>query len=145
MPKISRRLIIWLIVLAVVIAVFFTLILPGNKAETLPTSELISDLQQGKSPSGGNYTTADLTIKDTSLTAVIDGVTYTTTIPSDFDAFQVFATQIDQGSVTVNYQGPTWWGKWGVIIVTAIASLFVGACFGYLRGRAAIGTRSKPK
>ncbi len=31
MPKISRSLIIWLIVLAVVIAVFFTLMSPGTK------------------------------------------------------------------------------------------------------------------
>ena len=127
MPKISRSLIIWLVVLAVVIAVFFTLISPGNKAETLPTSELISDLQQGKSPSGGNYTTAVLTIKDTSLTAVIDDKTYTTTIPADFDAFQVFASQIGNGTVTVNYQGASRWGSWGTILINFLPLILFGA------------------
>ena len=127
MPKISRSLIIWLVVLAVVIAIFFTLISPGNKTETLPTSELISDLQQGRSPAGGNYTTADLTIKDTSLTAVIDGKTYTTTIPSDFNASQVFATQIEQGTVTYNYQGPSRWGSWGTILINFLPLILFGA------------------
>jgi cell division protease FtsH len=127
MPKISRSLIIWLVVLAVVIAVFFTLISPGNKAETLPTSELISDLQQGKSPSGGNYTTAVLTIKDTSLTAVIDDKTYTTTIPADFDASQVFAAQIEQGKVTYNYQGAGRWGSWGTILINFLPLILFGA------------------
>jgi len=127
MPKISRSLIIWLVVLAVVIAVFFTLISPGNKAETLPTSELISDLQQGKSPAGGNYTTAELTIKDTSLTVVIDDKTYTTTIPSDFDASQVFATQIEQGKITYNYQGPSRWGSWGTILLNFLPLILFGA------------------
>ena len=73
MPKISRSLIIWLIVLAVVIAVFFTLMSPGTKTQSLQSSELITDVQQGIDPAGGNYTaTAVLTIKDTSLTAVIE-------------------------------------------------------------------------
>jgi cell division protease FtsH len=127
MPKISRSLIIWLIVLAVVIAVFFTLISPSNKSVTIPTSELISDLQQGLSPAGGNYTTADLTIKDTSLTAVIDGKTYTTTVPSDFNASQVFATQIEQGKLTYNYQGPSRWGSWGTILLNLLPLIIFGA------------------
>jgi cell division protease FtsH len=127
MPKISRSLIIWLIVLAVVIAVFFALMSPGTKTETLPSSELITDLQQGIAPSGGNYTTAALTIKDTSLTAVIDGKTYTTTIPSDFDAFQAFAPQIDQGRVTVNYQGPSRWSGWGTILLNFLPLILIGA------------------
>jgi cell division protease FtsH len=132
MPKISRSLIIWLVVLAVVIAIFFTLISPGSKSVSVPSSELISDLQQGKSPSpaGGNYTTAAITIKDTSLTAVIDGVTYTTTVPADFDAFQVFASQIAQGNETkfsVNYQGAGRWGSWGTILINFLPLILFGA------------------
>ena len=112
MPKISRSLIIWLIVLAVVIAVFFTLMSPGTKTEALPSSELITDLQLGIDPAGGNYTPpAVLTIKDTSLSAVIDSKTYTTNIPSNFDAFQVFASQIGNGTVTINYQGASRWSS----------------------------------
>ncbi len=72
--------------------------------ESLQTSELINYLQQGKSPEGGNYTLAKLTIDGTSLKAKIDGKTYCTTIPEYFDAFQIFATQIEQGKLTLNYK-----------------------------------------
>ena len=135
MPKISRSLIIWLIVLVVVvIAVFFTLMSPGTKTVTLTSSVLITDLQQGIDPAGGNITSdspAVLTIKDTSLTAVIGIKTYTTTVPSNFDAFQVFASQIGNGTVTVNYQGATWWNKWGIIVVTGVVSFLIGISGGY--------------
>jgi len=150
MPKISRRLIIWLIVLAVVIAVFFTLMSPGSKNVSLSSSELITDLQQGIDPAGGNYTRADLTIKDTSLTAVIYSrgkelqtsipsthawelvaKEYQASIPSNFDAFQVFASQIANGTVTINYQGATWWKNWGIIVVTGVASFLIGILGGY--------------
>ena len=128
MPKISRSLIIWLIVLAVVIAVFFTLMTPGTKTVTLTSSELITDLQQGIDPAGGNYTApATLTIKDTSLTAVIEGKTYTTTVPSNFDAFQVFASQIGNGTVTVNYQGASRWSSWGTILINFLPLILFGA------------------
>jgi cell division protease FtsH len=133
MPKISRSLIIWLVVLAVVIAIFFTLISPGSKSVSVQSSVLISALQQGKAPPppegpGGNFTSpAVLTIKDTSLTAVIDGVTYTTTVPSDFDAFQVFASQIGNGTVTVNYQGASRWGSWGTILLNFLPLILFGA------------------
>jgi len=128
MPKISRSLIIWLVVLAVVIAVFFTLISPGTKTVTLTSSELITDLQQRIDPAGGNFTApAVLTIKDTSLTAVINGKTYTTTVPSNFDAFQVFASQIGNGTVTVNYQGTSRWGSWGTILFTWLPLILFGA------------------
>jgi len=132
MPKISRSLIIWLIVLAVVIAVFFALMSPGTKSVSVQSSDLIGALQQGKAlpppeGPGGNYTTAVLTIKDTSLTAVIDGTTYTTTIPSDFDAFQAFAPQIDQGRVTVNYQGASRWSGWGTILLNFLPLILIGA------------------
>ncbi len=122
MPKISRSLIIWLIVLAVVIAVFFTLMSPGTKSVSVQSSDLISRLQQG------NYThPADITIKDTSFTAVIDGTTYTTNVPSNFDAFQVFAPQIGNGTVTVNYQGASRWGSIGTILFTWLPLILFGA------------------
>ena len=128
MPKISRSLIIWLIVLAVVIAVFFTLMSPGTKSVSEQSSVLISALQQGIDPAGGNFTApAVLTIKDTSLTAVIDGTTYTTTVPSNFDAFQVFAPQIGNGTVTVNYQGASRWSGWGTILINFLPLILFGA------------------
>jgi hypothetical protein len=133
MPKISRRLIILLIVLAVVIAAYFAVISPGTKTITLTSSQLITDLQQGIDPAGGSFTAlAVLTIKDTSLTVVIDGKTYAAIIPSNFDAFQVFAPQIGNGTVTVNYQGTTWWKNWGIIVVTGVASFLIGFLGGYL-------------
>jgi len=128
MPKISRSLIIWLIVLAVVIIVFFTLLTPGTKTVSLPSSELITDLQQRTDPAGGNFTSpAVVTIKDTSLTAVIDGKTYTTTVPSNFDAFQTFASQIATGTVSVNYQGSSRWSSWGTILLNFLPLILFGA------------------
>jgi cell division protease FtsH len=128
MPKISRSLIIWLIVLAVVIIVFFTLISPSPKSVSLPSSELISDLQQGRDPAGGNFTApVEVTIKDTSLTTEINGTTYTTNVPSDFDAFQAFAPQIADGTVTVNYQGSSRWGSIGTILLTFLPWILFGA------------------
>jgi cell division protease FtsH len=130
MPKISRSLIIWLIVLAVVIAVFFTLISPGSKSVAVQSSQLITDLQQGKGPGNETLTSAnpaDVTIKDTSLTAVIAGTTYTTNVPSNFDAFQVFASQITNGTVNVNYQGSSRWGSIGTILINFLPLILFGA------------------
>jgi cell division protease FtsH len=122
MPKISRSLIIWLIVLAVVIIVFFTLISPGPKSVAVSSSDLITRLQEG------NYThPAEITIRDTSLTAVISGTTYTTNVPSNFDAFQTFAPQIANGSVTVDYQGTSRWGSIGTILLTYLPFILFGA------------------
>jgi len=111
MPKISRGLIIWLIVLAVVIAVFFTLISPGEKAERLATGEIIALLRD----KGG-----DITIKEQTLSAVIEGKKYETTIPADFNVLEVFATEIDQGKVTYNYESPSRWGSWGAILINLL-------------------------
>ena len=134
MPKISRSLIIWLIVLAVVIAVFFTLMSPGTKTVTLYVVRVDQRFAAGEDPPsakgpGGNITQppAVLTIKDTSLTAVIDGKTYTTTVPSNFDAFQVFASQIGNGTVTVNYQGASRWSSWGTILINFLPLILFGA------------------
>ena len=111
MPKISRSLIIWLIVLAVVIAVFFTLISPGEKAERLTTGQIITLLRD----KGG-----DITIKEQTLSAVIEGKKYETTIPADFNVLEVFATEIDQGKVTYNYESPSRWGSWGAILINLL-------------------------
>ena len=111
MPKISRGLIIWLIVLAVVIAVFFTLISPGEKAERLATGGIIALLRD----KGG-----DITIKEQTLSAVIEGKKYETTIPADFNVLEVFATEIDQGKVTYNYESPSRWGSWGAILINLL-------------------------
>ena len=128
MPKISRSLIIWLVVLAVVIAVFFTLISPGSKSVALQSSELITDLQQGIDPAGGNFTPpVVVTVKDTSLTAVIGGTTYTTNVPSNFDAFQTFAPQIGNGTLTVNYEGASRWSSIGTILLTFLPWVLFGA------------------
>jgi hypothetical protein len=136
-PKISRSLIIiWFIVLAVVIAAVIAAVvvitMPPRTGIELTSSELIADLQQGIDPWDGNCTApATLTIKGMSLTAVIDGKTYTTTVPSNFDAFQVFASQIGNGTVTVNYQGASRWSSWDTIVVTGVASLLIGIFLGY--------------
>ena len=147
MPKISRSLIIWLIVLAVVIAVFFTLMSPGTKTVSVQSSDLISALQQGKAPPppkgpGGNITQppAVLTIKDTSLTAVIDGTTYNTNIPSNFDAFQVFASQIGNETVTVNYQGASRWSGWGTILINFLPLILFGVLFIFIFRQASGGS-----
>ena len=104
MPKISRNLIIWLIVLVAVIAIFFTIISPGGGAEKLGTAELISKIHK----EGG-----DVTIKGSKLTAVIDGTTYEATIPESFDAFQEFEGELGGTSPTValNYEGESGWGR----------------------------------
>ena len=81
MPKISRGLVIWLVILIVAIVIFFTVISPGGGGESITTAELIDKIRN----EGG-----DVTIKGTSLTAEIDGNTYETTVPESFDAFEVF-------------------------------------------------------
>ncbi len=122
MPKISRSLIIWLIVLAVVIAVFFTLISPGEKVERLSTLELIRKLQAN----GG-----DVTIKGQTLTAEVDGVKYKTTIPSDFNALEYFGNQTSvdctENCISINYQAPSGWGSWATILINFLPLILFGA------------------
>jgi cell division protease FtsH len=123
MPKISRNLIIWLIILAVVIGVFFTLISPGEKSERISTLTAIEELKAY----GG-----DITIREQTLSGVINGGQYAgkkieTTVPADFDAFTVFAAQIDQGKITINYEGPSRWGNWVGILINFLPLILFGA------------------
>src|SRR4030043_785550 len=123
MPKISRNLIIWLVILAVVIGVFFTLISPGEKTERLNTLTAIEELKEY----GG-----DITIKEQTLSAEINGGQYVgkkieTTVPADFDAFTVFAAQIDKGTVSIDYQRPSSWGNWVGILINFLPLILFGA------------------
>src|SRR4030042_4707194 len=130
MPKISRNLIIWLVILAVVIGVFFTLISPGEKTERINTLTAIEELKEY----GG-----DITIKEQTLSAEINGGQYVgkkieTTVPADFDAFTVFAAQIDKGTVSIDYQRPSSWGDWVSILINFLPFiLIVGFFFLILR------------
>jgi cell division protease FtsH len=130
MPKISRNLIIWLVILAVVIGVFFTLISPGEKTERLNTLTAIEELQEY----GG-----DITVKEQTLAAVLAGGEYAgkkieTTVPADFDAFTVFAAQIEKGTVSIDYQRPSSWGSWVSILINFLPFiLIVGFFFLILR------------
>ncbi|MBM3155977.1 MAG: ATP-dependent metallopeptidase FtsH/Yme1/Tma family protein [Chloroflexi bacterium] len=130
MPKISRNLIIWLVILAVVIGVFFTLISPSEKTERLSTLVAIDQLKEY----GG-----DITIREQSLIAVIAGGEYAgkkveTTVPADFDAFTTFAAQIEKGTVTIDYQRPSSWGSWVSILINFLPFiLIVGFFFLILR------------
>ena len=118
MPKISRNLIIWLVILAVVIGVFFTLISPGEKTERLTTLEAIEMIKD----KGG-----EVTVKEQTLTVVIDEKKYETTVPADFDAFTVFAAQIEKGTVSINYEGPSRWGNWVGILINFLPLILFGA------------------
>jgi cell division protease FtsH len=118
MPKISRGLIIWLVILVVAIVIFFTVISPGGGGESITTAELIDKIRN----EGG-----DVAIKGTTLTADINGKTYETTIPESFDAFDVFATEISQGKVSLNYEGQGGWGSWAGILINFLPLLIFGA------------------
>jgi len=106
MPRISRGLIIWLIILVAVIAIFFTLISPGGGGEELTTGEIIDLLNEN----GG-----EVTIKGETLTAVVNGTTYETTVPADFDAFERFAGA--SKPVTINYEKPSGW-NWSSLLIS---------------------------
>lgn len=123
MPKISRSLIIWLIVLAVVIGIFFTLISPGEKAERLTTGEIIALVKE----KGTQEAPADVTVKEQTLSVVIEGKKYEATVPADFDAFQVFSSEYNEGKVTINYESPSRWGDWVGILINFLPLILFGA------------------
>jgi cell division protease FtsH len=118
MPRISRGLVIWLVILVVAIVIFFTVISPGGGGETKTTDWIISEIQA----KGG-----EVTIKGTSLTAVIGDTTYKTNIPESFDAFEVFESEISQGTITLNYEGQSGWGSWGGILINFLPLILFGA------------------
>ncbi len=117
MPKISRGLVIWLIILVVAIAVFFTLISPSSGGESITTAELIAKIKND----GG-----EVTINGTSLTAVIGGETFEATIPESFDALEVFDTEIAQEKVSLNYAGRGGWGSWAGILINFLPLILFG-------------------
>ncbi len=118
MPKISRSLVIWLVILVIAVVIFFTLISPGGGGESFTTAEVISKIHN----EGG-----EVTIKGTSLTAVIGGETYKTTVPESFDAFEEFGTEISQGKVSLNYEGESGWGSWAGILINFLPLILFGA------------------
>ena len=107
MPRISRNMIIYLLILVAMVAIFFTFISPGGGPQQMDTQELLGRLKS----EGG-----DVTIKDQTLTTKLGGVEYKTTIPADFDAFTYFEDAT--GTVNVNYKGSGGWGSWGGILIS---------------------------
>jgi cell division protease FtsH len=118
MPKISRRLIIWVVILVALIAIFVTIISPGGGGESITTDQVITRLHND----GG-----DVTIEGTSLTAVIGDKTYKTTVPESFDAFKEFESEISQGKVSVDYEGGGGWGSWAGILINFLPLILFGA------------------
>jgi cell division protease FtsH len=120
MPKISRGLIIWLIILIVGIVLFFTLISPGGGATKIDLLEMIDKVNAS--------TTTDLTIKGQTLTANIDGTEYETTVPTDFDPLKTFEAAIAAGQVTkVDFQSSGGLGGWASILVNFLPLILFGA------------------
>jgi len=120
MPRISRGLIIWLIILIVGVVIFFTIISPGGGGgEFITTDKLIDKIKDDG---------AEVTIRGTSLTAVIGDDTFSTTVPESFDALEVFANEINQGRVTVNYEGGGGgFGSWIGILINFLPLILFGA------------------
>jgi len=117
MPKISRRLVIWLIILVSVIVIFFMLISPGGGGVSKTTAEVIAMLHS----QGG-----EVTITDTSLKAVIDGETYKTTIPESFDAFEEFESELASEKVELNYKKSGGWGNWAGLLINFLPLILFG-------------------
>ena len=91
MPKLSRGLIIWLIILVVGIVIFFTLISPGGGAQKIDLLEMIDKVNASQE--------TELTVKGQTLLATIDGEEYETTVPADFDPLVVFESAIASGQI----------------------------------------------
>ncbi|UCC60264.1 MAG: ATP-dependent zinc metalloprotease FtsH [Dehalococcoidia bacterium] len=118
MPKLSRGLVIWLIILVVAIVIFFTVISPGGggDGEEVTTGEVIAMLHE----SGG-----EVTIQGDSMTAKIGDKEYKVTVPADFDAFDEFR---DDSDVSINYLGTGGgWGSWAGILINFLPLILFGA------------------
>jgi len=105
MPKISRRVIIWLIVIAAAVAVFYLLVAPRGGAESLKLTEL-----EGRLLPTYEYGNATVSANGTSVLAVVDSgdpkknvVLYEAVAPPNFDPLSVFAAEINAGKVAVGY------------------------------------------
>jgi len=120
MPRISRKLIIWLVILVGVVVIFFVLISPGgSSAERLAASELIDKVK-----ASGDW---ELTIKGTSLTAVSGTEKFVATVPESFDAFEVFDAEIASGDVELKYETSSSWGNWAGILINFLPLILFGA------------------
>jgi len=120
MPRISRKLIIWLVILVGVVVIFFVLISPGGSgAERLAASELIDKVK-----ASGDW---ELTIKGTSLTAVSGTEKFVATVPESFDAFEVFDAEIASGDVELKYETSSSWGNWAGILINFLPLILFGA------------------
>ena len=115
----SRKLIIWLVILVGVAVIFFMLTSPGGGgAERLAASELIDKVK-----ASGDW---ELTIKGTSLTAVSGGEKFVATVPESFDAFEVFGTKIGD-TVTLTFAKSSSWGNWAGILINFLPLILFGA------------------
>lgn len=115
----SRKLIIWLVILVGVVVIFFMLISPGGGgAERLAASELIDKVK-----ASGDW---ELTIKGTSLTAVSGDEKFVATVPESFDAFEVFGTKIGD-TVTLTFAKSSSWGNWAGILINFLPLILFGA------------------
>jgi len=115
----SRKLIIWLVILVGVAVIFFILISPGGGGtERLAASELIDKVK-----ASGDW---ELTIKGTSLTAVSGDEKFVATVPESFDAFEVFGTKIGD-TVTLTFAKSSSWGNWAGILINFLPLILFGA------------------
>ncbi len=120
MPKISRGLIIWLIILVVGIVIFFTLISPGGGAQKIDLLEMIDKVNASQE--------TELTVKGQTLLATIDGEEYETTVPADFDPLVVFESAIASGQITtIDYASSGGLGSWGGILINFLPLILFGA------------------
>ncbi len=83
MPRISRNLIIYLLILAAMVAVFYWIVGPSGGPERLTTYEMFQKLETGQ---------WDVTLKGQTLTAVEKGQDeeFVTSVAAEFDPFEHF-------------------------------------------------------
>ena len=131
MPKMSRRVIIWILIMMAVVAIFVTLISPRGEVEPPTTLEVFNKVKE----SGG-----EVTIKNTSLIAIINDEVFETTVPEGFDAFKEFEEGIAQGKISINYEQPSGWGSWGSILINFLPLILFGALIIFILRRAQGGS-----
>jgi len=107
LPKFSRNMFIYLLILVAVIAIFFTVWSPSGGAERMETLQLINLLKDN----GGA-----VTIKGETLTATVNSIEYETNVPADFNAFEVFDTEITEGKIAINYEKSSGWNLGGLLL-----------------------------
>jgi cell division protease FtsH len=119
MPKISRGLVIWLIILVVGIVVFFTLISPGGGAEKIDLLEMIEKVNASAE--------TELTIKGETLLATIDGQEFETKVHQDFDPLIVFDSAVGGQITKIQYEGSGGLGSWAGVLINFLPLILFGA------------------